>query len=135
MLTREALVHSEKTFAIEKVPTPAWAALVGCNPNECYLHARTLGADRWDDVQRLADSQHKAKPDESKAKAFAEWTVLGACNENGEPFFTEADIPALLLRPLMPLVDCATAVMKLNGVTVETSEKEENASDGAPKAN
>lgn len=134
MLTREPLVGSEKTFAVEKVPTPAWAQICGIVPSECYLYARTLGADRAGDVQRISESQQKATGDEAPAMAFAQWAVLGACSEDGEPFFTEADIPALLKRPLMPLVDLAAATMRLNGVTTEEPAKKEGAaSNGAPK--
>ena len=66
--------------------------------------------------------------------AFAQWAVLGACDKDGKPFFTEADIPALLKRPLMPLVELASATMRLNGVIAEEPAKKEGAaSSDAPK--
>ena len=101
---------------------------------ECYLYARTLGADRAGDVRRVSEAQQKAKGDEAEALCYAQWAILGACDSNGEPFFTDADIPALLLRPLMPLVDLANATMKLNGIIKEEPAGKEGASDDAPKA-
>lgn len=134
MLTRKAVVESKTTFAVEKVPTPAWAQICKVPVKECYLYARTLGADRAGEVQRVSEAQQKAKGEEAQAMAFAQWAVLGACYEDGNPFFTEADIPALLKRPLMPLVDLAAMTMKLNGVVPEESaEKKEAASSDAPK--
>ena len=133
MLTRKVVVESETTFAIEKVSLPAWAQICGIAPEECYIYARTLGADRAGDVQRVSESQQKATGDEAKALAFAQWAVLGACDEDGKPFFTEADIPALLLRPLMPLIELASVTMRLNGITVDELGEEGGASDGAPK--
>lgn len=138
MLTHKAIVESETTFAIEKVPTPAWAQICGIASEECYLYARTLGAERADDVQRISQRQQtreKAKEANREAMAFAEWAVLGACDEHGKPFFTEADSPSLLERPFMPLVNLANVTMKLNGIITETqAEKEVAAPNGAPKA-
>lgn len=134
MLTHKAIVESATTFAIEKVPLTAWAALVGGKPEDCYLYARTLGADRAGDVRRVSQAQQKAKGDEAEALCFAQWAVLGACDKKGEPFFTDADIPSLLLRPLMPLVDLANATMKLNGIIKEQPVAKEDASEDAPKA-
>lgn len=137
MLTHKQVVESETTFAVEKVPLPAWAQICGVKPEECYLYARTLGAERAGDVQRTSEQQQnreKAKTKDREALAFAEWAVLGACDEHGKPFFTEADIPALLKRPLMPLVNLANATMKLNGITTTASaDKKEAASSDAPK--
>lgn len=134
MLTRKAVVESKTTFAIEKVPLPAWAQICGVAPAESYLYARTLGAERAGDVQRISEAQQKAMGDEAQALAFAQWAVLGACDEQGKAFFTEADIPALLKRPLMPLVELASVTMRLNGVTADKpTEKEGTASSGAPK--
>lgn len=137
MLTREAIVESKTTFAIEKVPLPAWAQICGVAPEDCYLYARTLGAERADDVQRLTEGQQKREKDKEEGRtalSFAEWAVLGTCDQDGNPFFTEADIPALLKRPLMPLVELAGAVMLLNGVTTKEPEKKEGAASlDAPK--
>ncbi len=139
MLDHDSLVGSEKTFAIQKVPTPAWAEICNCKPDDCFLYARTLGADCWDDVEAVAKEDEATTKDHTagdtrKATMFAKWAVLGACYEDGEPFFTEADIAALLLRPLMPLVDLATATMTLNGVTRDKPDsKKEAASQDAPK--
>lgn len=134
MLTHKAIVESKTTFAIEKVPLPAWAQICGVKPEECYLYVRTLGADRAGDVQRISEAQQKAKGDDAQAMAFAQWAVLGACDEKGAPFFTEADIPALLKRPLMPLVELASVTMRLNGVTTDEPEKKGGAaSSDAPK--
>lgn len=134
MLTHKQVAESETTFAIEKVPLPAWAQICGVKPEECYLYARTLGADRVGDVQRISEAQQKATGDDAQAMAFAQWAVLGACDEDGKPFFTEADIPALLERPLMPLVELASVTMRLNGVTAdEPAAKKEAASSDAPK--
>lgn len=133
MLTREAIVESETTFAIEKVPLPGWAQVCEVAPEECFLYVRTLGAERAGDVQRISEAQQKAQGDDAQAMAFAQWAVLGACDDKGAPFFTEADIPALLKRPLMPLVELANAMMKLNGIIKEKSADKEGASDDAPK--
>ena len=133
MLTHEAVVGSEKTFAIEKVPVPAWASICNCTPEECFLYVRTLGADRAGNVQRVSEAQQKATGDEAVALGYAQWAVLGACDANGKPFFLEADIPALLKRPLMALVDLANATMKLNGIIKEEPAKKEDAPEGAPK--
>lgn len=137
MLTREAVVESEMTFAIEKVLLPGWAQICGVTPEECYLYVRTLGAERADDVERLTAKQQareEAGEEGRKALAFAEWAVLGACDQDGNPFFTEEDIPALLLRPLMPLVELASVTMRLNGViTDDPAKKEGVASSDAPK--
>ena len=137
MLTHAAIVESELTFAIEKVSMPAWAQICGVAPKECYLYARTLGADRADDVERISQQQQqreKTREQGRKALALAEWAVLGACDDDGKAFFTEADIPALLKRPLMALVELAAVTMRLNGITVEEPAKEEGAaSSDAPK--
>ncbi len=136
MLTYEAIVESKTTFAIEKVPLPAWAQICNCTPAESFLYARTIGGDRAGDVRRISEQQEARK----KAGAtdefldFAEWACLGACDEKGEPFFTVADIPALRARPLMPLVDLANATMKLNGIIKDEPAKQEGASKDAPKA-
>lgn len=134
MLTHKAVVESETTFAIEKVLLPAWAQICGVAPKECFLYVRTLGADRAGDVQRISEAQQKTKGDEAQSMAFAQWAVLGACDEQGKPFFTDADIPALLKRPLMPLVELATVTMRLNGVTPDKPATKEDASKDAPKA-
>ena len=135
MLTREAVVKSETTFAIEKVLTPAWAQICGVPAADCYLYVRTLGADRWPDIERTCKAQQEAKGNMQAPEHFAQWAVLGACDEHGEPFFTEADVPALVKRPVMALVDIANATMRLNGVTTdEPAKKEGAASSDAPKA-
>lgn len=134
MLTHEAVVDSKTTFAIEKVFLPAWAAICGCAPKDCFLYVRTLGADRAGDVQRVSEAQQKAKGDDAIALGYAQWAALGACDETGKPFFTEADIPALLKRPLMALVDLANATMKLNGIIKDEPATKEAASQDAPKA-
>lgn len=134
MLTREAIVESKTTFAIEKVQTPAWARICNVAPKECYLYVRTLGAERWEDIERTCKAQHESKGGVHTPLHFAQWAVLGACDEQGEPFFTEADIPALVKRPVMALVDVANATMRLNGVTAdESATKEGGASSDAPK--
>lgn len=137
MLTREAIVESETTFAVEKVPLPGWAQICAVTPEECYLYVRTLGAERASDVQQISQRQQereKANEKNREALAFAEWAVLGACNEQGEQFFTEADISSLLKRPLMPLVELAAVTMRLNGVIAnELAKGEGAASSDAPK--
>ena len=136
MLTHEAIVESERTFTIEKVPLPAWAGICNCTLEESFLYARTIGAEREEDVERLTTKQQereKNKEHGRKSLAFAEWAVLGACDEQGEPFFTEADIPALVKRPMMALVDLANATMKLNGVIKDEPATKEAAPEGAPK--
>lgn len=134
MLTREAIVESKTTFAIEKVPTPAWAGICKVPVKECFLYARTLGADRWEDIERTCKAQQESKGGAQAPLHFAQWAVLGACDKKGEPFFTEADIPALVERPVMALVDIANTTMRLNGVTAdEPAKKEGAASSDAPK--
>lgn len=126
MLTRDAIVGSKQTFKIQKVSTPEWA-LDTNGTQEAHVFVRTLSGDQAGAVQRLAAAQQDAGADAAEPKALAGWCVLGVCDDKGAALFTDADIPALLARPLMPLQRCAAAIMELNGVTdtAEGAEKKD----------
>ena len=123
MLTREAIVQSEKTFKVRRVSTPEWA-LSENGATDAHVFVRTLAADQAGAVQALAVEHKDADSHDKEARAMAGWCVLGVCDADGLPLFTDTDIPALLVRPLMPLQRCASAIMELNGVTEEAEGAE-----------
>jgi hypothetical protein len=99
---------------IEPVPVPEW---------DCIVYLRTLSAgerERWEEQAREgggARTRHEIR---------ASLVVLAACDEDGRPVFTTADVPALCnksARAVMRLFDRALKLNDFSGEDVERLEK------------
>ena len=130
MLTGKGIVDSKQTFILEKVSVSEWN-YEGVDPAEAYVYARTLGGDQAGAVRDLAERQEAAEGKDQEALSMAGWCVLGICDAQGHPLFTNESIPALIARSLVALQRCSAAVLALNDIT---GGKEETASNDAPKA-
>lgn len=104
---------------VEPVPVPEW---------DCTVYLRTLSAgerERWEEQAREgggARTRHEIR---------ASLVVLAACDEDGKPIFTPADVPALCgksARAVMRLFDRALKLNDFSGEDVERLEKNSAAS-------
>ena len=109
-LTREAFLEATASLGVEKVPLPYLG-------DDAHVYVRKISATESPKVRELAAAQTDGKLDEARAQAS--WCVLGVCNSQGQPLFTEADIEALMAGQLVPIQHCAVEVMRFNGITEE----------------
>lgn len=107
-LTRDKIVKASRSFKMKRVETPSWG--------DGYVYVRALRASQAGDVQRIAQEQEKGTLDD--IGGLARWCILGVCDAEGNPLFTDADMYMLLNGPLVAVQDCALAVMELNGLTL-----------------
>ena len=73
--------------------------------------------------------------EEQETNAILGWCILGACDEEGNRKFKDEDIDWLGDLSLGPIMRCAQATMKLNGVTEDlVGNSEESQNDDSPSS-
>lgn len=112
-LSRKQIAGSSLT--VEKVETPEWG-------KAGYLYCRQFPASMAEEVRdvcvRIGDEKTL-----SEAERMALWTVLGACDKRGRRKFTQADIPMLISKSLVPLQRCFNVTLRLNSITGDAAAK------------
>jgi len=97
--------------APEKVDVPEWGG---------HVHVRGLTAREYEKWQLSNMAQAKGEAPRASMErmrgATARLVVLGACDENGEPCFSDRDIPVLMDMNNKALNRVAAAVQRLAGI-------------------
>lgn len=111
------------SLTIEKVPTNEWK-------KGGYIYCRQFPASMATEVTEVCQRITKDKKI-TDAERFALWTVLGACDKRGRRKFTQADVPMLVGKALIPLQACFNATVRLNSITDGEAAKNETSQPGA----
>lgn len=117
-LTRDDIRKASKRLRTKRIETPGWG--------EGHVYVRALSAQQAGDIQRIAQEQEKGTLDD--ISGLARWCIMGVCDVKGNPLFTVDDMPMLLDGPLVPVQDCALAIMELNNLAVQRNERQEKKS-------
>lgn len=108
-----------KTLNRIPVKTPEWGVPA--------VYVRSLRGDELSKYRNLfRDERGERRDDITDEQFIAHLVVLCACDESGEPVFSNGDAAELLSGPLAPLQRCYRVAWKLNGL----SEYDERAIEG-----
>ena len=116
MLTGAEILASGGKLHLESVPTPEWG---GPGASTYIIRLSGLEASA---TQKCAAAHVDGKGMEGES--MTRWCVLGCCDANGKPIFSDADRAALIKTPMAALQRVTFAIMKLNGITKEEEETE-----------
>lgn len=98
----------------EKVPTPEWG-----DPDS-FVHVRGLTAGEYEKWQLSSMAQSKGEGPRATLERMkgstARLVILGTCDENGEPVFSEQDRAELQTMNNRALNRVALAIQKLSGI-------------------
>lgn len=117
-------VHEIRDRSVkEKVHVPEWG------DEDSYVYVRGLSGREYERWQLSLMSQQKGESPRATLDRLknsnARLAVLGSCDENGEPIFSDSDIPYLMDRSNKALNRVATAIQRLSGIGVEDEVIEE----------
>lgn len=115
--TRAAILNGKHALKVKKVLVPDWVP----GDKKAYVYVRQFRGEDAQEVRALCQDAMNSKAKEADLQA--RWCVLGVCDKKGVRLFTPDDVPELLQRALMPLQRCAIEVMRINGITADTSRK------------
>jgi hypothetical protein len=100
----------------ERVDTPEWG-------DGAYVYVRGLTVQEYERWQRSLMSQKAGENPrvvmERMRGSNARLAILGSCDENGEPLFSEADIPFLMEKSHRALNRVVSKIQKLSGIGQE----------------
>ena len=98
----------------EKVSVPEWG------DESTFVYVRGLSAREYEKWQMSLMSQAKGEGPRATLDRLkgqnARLVVLGACDEQGEPVFTDRDVSVLMDMNNRALQRVATAIQKLSGI-------------------
>ena len=115
MLSAAEILASGGKLHLETVSTPEW----GGPGTSTYI--RQLSGLEAGATQKVASAHVEDKGNEGRS--LARWCILGCCDDKGVPIFKDEQLDALVKTPMAALQRCTFAIMRLNGVTAEESEK------------
>lgn len=100
-LTRDAILAADDR-QLELVPVPEWGG-------EVYVRSLTS-----EEVRPITDNDNEMP--------VGLLVSIAACDEDGAPLFTEADIPALERKSVKALKRVVNAAMEINGLGENAAE-------------
>lgn len=119
MINVEELKKRVPTIKKEKVEVPEWG-------EDAFIFVRELSAAALDYFESFIVLDGNATPQEKRARYEnfrVRYVVLSACDENGNPIFTEEDETWLGNTEARIISKIFVAAKKVNQVDIETLEK------------
>lgn len=104
----EIQAECQKKPPVDRVETAEWGG-------DGHVFVRAMLGSEAGSIRKF--DVEGSSEEEQETNAIIGWCVLGVCDEEGNRKFDDDDASWLGEGPLGPIMRCAQATMKLNGVT------------------